>query len=149
MDGDFRVGTWLVQPNLNTVSRNGTTVRVEPKVMEVLVCLASQPGEPVSKEAILKAVWSDTFVTEDVLTRSISELRRTFQDDARESRIIQTIPKRGYRLVAAVERVNGRAPAPDPTLLGTRRRWSFAATVLGLAIASGVGLLVLSRQAWL
>ncbi len=114
MDGNFLVGTWLVQPNLNTVSYNGTTVRLEPKVMEVLVCLTSQPGEAIPKGILLKAVWPDTFVSEDVLTRSISELRRAFQDDAREPRFIETIPKRGYRLIARVERLNGSVPAGAP-----------------------------------
>ena len=63
--------------------------------MGVLVCLAQHAGEPVPREELLQAVWPDTFVTDDVLKRSISELRRVFEDDARESRIIQTIPKRG------------------------------------------------------
>jgi adenylate cyclase len=91
---------------LNAVSSNGTTVHLEPKVMEVLVCLAQHAGEPVSKEQLLQAVWPNTFVTDDVLKRSISELRRVFEDDVRESRIIQTIPKRGYRLLVPVETVN-------------------------------------------
>jgi len=66
MDGNFRLETWLVEPNLNTVSRNGTSFRLEPKVMRVLVCLAANAGKPVSKEALLEAVWPDTFVTDDV-----------------------------------------------------------------------------------
>jgi TolB-like protein/DNA-binding winged helix-turn-helix (wHTH) protein/thioredoxin-like negative regulator of GroEL len=107
VDGDFRVGPWLVKPSLNSISRNGTTVHLEPKVMEVLVCLAEHPGEPLSKEKLLQSVWADTFVSDDVLIRSISELRRVFEDDAHESRFIQTIPKRGYRLVAPVVPVNG------------------------------------------
>src|SRR5262249_41183815 len=77
-------------------------VRLEPKAMEVLVCLAQHPGETLSKEALISKVWQDTFVTDDVLAHSISELRRAFDDDAREPRIIQTILKRGYRLVAPV-----------------------------------------------
>jgi TolB-like protein/DNA-binding winged helix-turn-helix (wHTH) protein/tetratricopeptide (TPR) repeat protein len=114
MDDAFRIGTWLVQPNRNTLSYKGTTVRLEPKVMEVLVCLARLSGEPVSKHEFLKTVWPDTFVTDDVLTRSISELRRVLEDDAREPRFIETIPKRGYRLIARVERLNGSAPALEP-----------------------------------
>jgi adenylate cyclase len=99
---DFRVGPWLVAPSLNSISCKGTTVRLEPKVMEVLVCLAQHAGETLSKETLFKTVWPDTFVTDDVLTHSISELRRAFEDDPREPRFIQTIPKRGYRLVAPV-----------------------------------------------
>jgi len=106
---DFRIGSWLVQPSLNTVSQNGKTFHIEPKVMEVLVCLARHAGETLSKQTLLQTVWADTFVTDDVLTRSISELRRVFDDDAKESRFIQTISKRGYRLVASVEKGDGKA----------------------------------------
>lgn len=102
VNGDFRVGPWLVAPNQNSISCKGTTVRLEPKVMEVLVCLAEHAGETLPKETLFHTVWPDTFVTDDVLTHSISELRRAFEDDAREPHIIQTIPKRGYRLVAPV-----------------------------------------------
>ena len=121
MNGDFRVGPWLVKPGLNRISQNGSSVRVEPKVMGVLVCLASQPGEPVSKETILKTVWPDTFVSDDVLTRSVSELRRAFEDEAKDSRFIQTIPKRGYRLLAPVvavskDEANGVPPEPCPAV---------------------------------
>ena len=107
MANDFRIAAWLIEPRLSTVSCNGEIVHLEPKVMDVLVCLAQRAGEPVSKEELLQTVWPDTFVTDDVLKRSISELRRVFGDDVRESRIIQTIPKRGYRLIASVEPVNG------------------------------------------
>ena len=107
MAGYFRVGSWLVQPSLNSISQNGTSDRVERKVMEVLVCLAEHSGEAVPTEKLLQTVWPDTFVSDDVLKRSVSELRRVFEDDAHESRVIETIPKRGYRLVARVEPVNG------------------------------------------
>ena len=132
MENDFRVGPWLVQPSLNTISQNGTSTRVESKVMEVLVCLSGRPGEPVTKEELLQTVWRDTFVTDDVLKRSVSELRRAFGDDAHESRVIETIPKRGYRLIAAVQPVNGHvreAANPQPAEIRPRpsgtssRRW--------------------------
>lgn len=114
MDGDFRMGPWLVQASLNTITNDGGgTIHLEPKVMEVLVCLAAHPGELLSKEKLLETVWAGTFVTEDVLKRSISELRRVFKDDAREPQIIQTIPKRGYRLVAHVDPFE-----PDPSKSG-------------------------------
>jgi TolB-like protein len=70
--------------------------------MEVLLCLAQHPGETLSKEQLFQAVWPNITVTEDVLKRCIAELRRAFDDDAREPRIIETISKRGYRLVAPV-----------------------------------------------
>ena len=115
MNSDFRVGPWTARPSINTLSQNGTSARLEPKVMEVLVRLASEPGEVVSKENILKTVWSDTFVSDDVLIRSVSELRRVFGDDAREPQFIETIPKRGYRLVARVERLSGFPASAVPS----------------------------------
>lgn len=135
MDGQIQVGPWLVEPSLNIVSRNGTAVRVEPKVMEVLVCLAAHPGEVLSKEELLKAVWPDTFVTDDALTHCISDLRRVLEDDAREPRVIQTIPKRGYRLVASVVPTKGTQPSTQTvptTVTGAvtrrvRRLWTWAA----------------------
>ena len=105
MSGEFRVGPSLVQRSLNSIVRNGKTTHLEPKMMEVLVYLAEHQGEVVPKELLMRAVWAETFVTDDVLIRSISELRRALEDDAKEPRVIQTIPKRGYRLMVAVEQV--------------------------------------------
>jgi Tol biopolymer transport system component/DNA-binding winged helix-turn-helix (wHTH) protein len=99
----FRVGKLHhVEPALNSVSGPAGALRLEPKVMQVLVCLAQHAPNVVAKEQLIRTVWSDTFVTDDVLTRSISELRRVFGDDAREPRFIETIPKSGYRLIAPV-----------------------------------------------
>ena len=103
MDGDLQVGRWLIQPKLNCISGNGKTAHVEPKAMQVLVYLAEHGGEVMPKERIIQAVWPDTFVTDDVLTRAISELRHAFGDDARDPRVLQTIPKGGYRLIAPVD----------------------------------------------
>ena len=77
--------------------------------MQVLVCLAEQQGEVVSKEQLIHTVWADTFVTDHVLTHSISELRRAFEDDAKQPRVIETVPKGGYRLIASVIRGSPQA----------------------------------------
>jgi DNA-binding winged helix-turn-helix (wHTH) protein len=99
MVGDFRVGRWLVQPSLNNISFEGVNVHLEPKVMEVLVCLAQHAGETLPKEKLIETVWADRFVSDDVLKRCISQLRHALEDNAREPHVIQTIHKRGYRLV--------------------------------------------------
>jgi Tol biopolymer transport system component/DNA-binding winged helix-turn-helix (wHTH) protein len=98
----FHLGPWLVTPKLNRVDRNGTICHLEPKVMQVLVCLADANGDVVSKEKILETVWPGVFVTEDGLKRCVSELRRAFGDDARNSSVIETISKGGYRLIFPV-----------------------------------------------
>jgi len=82
--------------------------------MGVLLCLAKHPGETVSKEQLFHAIWPDIVVTEDVLKRCIAELRRAFDDNAREPRVIETISKRGYRLVAPVT-ARSASPAPAET----------------------------------
>jgi DNA-binding winged helix-turn-helix (wHTH) protein/predicted ATPase len=111
MRKEFRIGPWLAQPSLNIISKEGVTVHVEPKVMEVLVCLAQRAGELVRKEELMHAVWPATFVTDDAVKRCVSELRRVFDDDPREPRFIETIPKRGYRMIAAIE-LTSEAAAP-------------------------------------
>src|SRR5579872_2227602 len=110
MEHDFQLEGWVVSPQLNSLRCADRMVRVEPKVMQVLVCLADS-ADVVSKEKLMQTVWADTFVTDDVLTRSISELRKAFEDDRKNPRYIQTIPKGGYRLIAPVEEVR-RAPSP-------------------------------------
>ena len=114
MQGDFRINDWLVQPQINSVERDGKTWHLEPKVMQVLVHLALHPKEVLSKERLLEAVWHDTFVGDDVLVRCISEIRYVFGDDPKSSRIIQTIPKGGYRLIAAVTPVSPELVVPHP-----------------------------------
>jgi len=98
----FRVGEWLVEPDLNRITKGNREVGVEPKVLEVLICLAEVGGQVLSKEKIVRTVWPDTYVSDGILSYSISELRRAFGDDARNPHIIETIPRKGYRLIAPV-----------------------------------------------
>lgn len=113
VQGDFRIGGWTVHPRVNAMERDGETVHLEPKIMQVLVRLASDPGEVVTREQLRTAVWPDVFVGEDVLIRAVSELRRAFADDARNPRTIQTVPKVGYRLVAEISHT------PEPSRNGS------------------------------
>jgi DNA-binding winged helix-turn-helix (wHTH) protein len=113
VQGDFRIDGWLIQPQINSVEKEGKTWHLEPKVMQVLLHLASHPNEVLSKDRLLEAVWHNTFVGDDVLVRCISEIRYVFGDDPKSSRVIQTIPKGGYRLIGAItaEVSNDVAPA--------------------------------------
>lgn len=116
MRGDYRIGDWLIHPRINSMEKDGETVHLEPKVMQVLLALASEPGEVVTRERLRTTVWPDVFVGEDVLIRAISELRRAFSDDPREPNVIQTVPKVGYRLITSVslaqpESANGSDPS--------------------------------------
>ena len=98
----FTVGDWQVLPDLNRLRRGGELVEVEPRVMAVLEELAREPGRVVTREDLHRTVWRDVIVTDDALHRCIRELRRLFGDDARSPAFIETISKRGYRLIAPV-----------------------------------------------
>jgi DNA-binding winged helix-turn-helix (wHTH) protein/TolB-like protein len=152
MAGGFRVAEWAVEPQLNNLERNGQAVRLEPKVMQVLVCLAEHQGELVTKEQLIRAVWADTFVTDDVLTRCISELRKALNDDPKQPRFIETIPKGGYRLIAPVHRTQDSSLAPGLEIgadsSAPRRRTALVATAVALlAIAIVVAVALLRKPA--
>src|SRR6476659_6468307 len=102
LTADLRVGDWLVQPSLGRISRNGQTVTVRAKVMDLLVFLATRPGLVVSKDDLLDGVWGTRDVSESALTRTVTELRQAFGDDVEAPHLLETIPKRGYRLIAPV-----------------------------------------------
>lgn len=89
----------LIQPKLNRIQHGGETIQIEPRVMDVLNVLVQRAGQPVTREELFDTVWADTVVTDDTLTRCIGELRKIFGDDARNPRIIETIPRVGYRLI--------------------------------------------------
>lgn len=77
------------------VHRDGEILHLEPKSMAVLLELVQQPDQTVSREALHNAVWPRGYVSDDVLTRCISQLRRVFDDSPRESTYIATVPRRG------------------------------------------------------
>lgn len=124
MDGAFRVGEWRVEPQLNTIADGNGETHLEPKAMKVLIYLAEHPGQVIAKERLIQAVWPDTFVTDDVLTHAVWELRKALGDDVKAPRYIQTIPKGGYRMVAVLARENvpvTEFPSPAPGPVHTQR----------------------------
>ncbi len=126
---DFQMDGWLVQPTLGRMTRGGTIVRLRPQLMDLLCCLALRAGRTLTKEEIFERVWPDHFIADTGLARCVAELRHVFDDDAREPRVIETIPKRGYRLLADIVFVdepapangNGHAAAPDSDANGADR----------------------------
>jgi len=102
LEGPFTVGDWLVAPDFNRLSKDGESVQIELKLMEVLVHLAERPGELVTKRELIDAVWEVEVISDGTLTRAIALLRKALRDDARRPRFIETIPKRGYRFIAPV-----------------------------------------------
>lgn len=124
----FSLNDWTVEPDRLLIVRGGQSVRLEPKGMALLCSLASRPGAVVTKEELLATVWNDVVVGDDVLTTAMHQLRRALGDDHRTPRYIETIPRRGYRLVARMQPLRPR-PA------SRRVRTAIAAAAL-LAIAA-------------
>ncbi|NNF58855.1 MAG: hypothetical protein HKN04_11520 [Rhodothermaceae bacterium] len=137
----FQLGSMVrVLPSLHQIHRNGTVEKVEPRLMRVLCLLAAQPGEVVSREDLLDAVWPDGYAQDEALTQAISKLRRALGDRARDARMIETIPKAGYRLIAPVEiepdASDFIAPSPSAFLPSRLRPAIWGGAVLaGLALA--------------
>jgi len=132
----FRVGIWEVRPRRNELVSGQETRHLEPKAMDLLVFMTSNAPEVVSKNAIIDSVWEGRIISEGTLTNTIAELRRALGDDARHPRYIETIPKRGYRLVATVEPVSS-STGDDERASSRRQRAVFffaIATVLLAAV---------------
>ena len=106
----FRLGDWFVEPALNRISRDGSSYQLPLKVMDVLVFLAEHAGTTMPKRHIIDVVWRTEFITENTLTQAIADLRRVLGDNARDPQFIETITKRGYRLIAEVEIFDDAAP---------------------------------------
>ncbi len=143
----FRVGEWDVDPTLSEVRRQDDTRSLEPRLMELLVYLATRAGETVSRQELLDGVWGDRIVVEAVLTEGISQLRRVFGDDPKNPRYIRTVHRRGYRLVAPVEWLDVAAASGDPVTppaagRGSSARWlswlGFGALILILFVLAAL-----------
>ncbi len=116
--GNFVVGEWFVEPDLDRVSRDGVSVHVRPKLMDLLVYLARNTGRTVPHEELLAGIWpGQRFMASTALPRCIAELRQTLGDRATGSTVIQTIPKRGYRLIARVRSAPDALTACAPQLV--------------------------------
>ena len=130
----LNVGEWSVDPATNDISRGDERVHLEPKVVDLLLALAGHAGQVVSREELLSQVWPGVVVGDDVLTQGVIKLRKALGDASGEPTYIQTIPKRGYRLIAEVSRP-GRATAPADS----RRRLYWIAGVFVLVAVAALG----------
>jgi Tol biopolymer transport system component/DNA-binding winged helix-turn-helix (wHTH) protein len=111
---NFSAGEALIQPSLNRISIHGRVAQVEPKVMQVLILMAERPGTVISRETFLDTVWAGTVADDYLLNRSVSELRKIFDDDPQAPRYIETIRKSGYRLIAPIAPAKVAAAIASP-----------------------------------
>jgi DNA-binding winged helix-turn-helix (wHTH) protein/TolB-like protein/tetratricopeptide (TPR) repeat protein len=108
-EADFLVAGVRIKPTACEVSAGGRRVRLQPRVMQVLVALARAGGRPVSRQALIEVCWGRVTVSEDALNRCIQRLRRLAETEAKRAFTIETIPRLGYRLA-----VGSDEDAADP-----------------------------------
>ncbi len=110
----FVLGGWLVQPQRNRLQwlqpdqqgdETETDIRLEPRLMHLLCLLAGQAGEVLDRDCLMQKLWPKVIVNENSLTRAVSDLRRELKRHDPGFNVIETIPKRGYRLTTAIEDV--------------------------------------------
>jgi transcriptional activator of cad operon len=141
----IRVGEWIVEPALDTITRGGETQKLEPRTMRLLLCLADSAGTVVSIERLLDDVWAGVIVSPASVYQAVSQLRRLLGDTERDPTYIATVPRKGYRLIATVSPFD--APNPDSiasppsaitapaTTDALSRRWRLA-IMLGIALVA-------------
>ena len=114
--------------------RSGEMVALYPKAIDVLISLIECQGQVATKQELLERVWPDTFVEESTLTRSISVLRKALGDTPEGHAFILTVPKRGYRFVAAVRKESADSASGPPSLPGPISAAPKPSSVTGAAV---------------
>ncbi len=134
----LQIADWQVLPDRLLVRRGNEKHALEPRLMEVLVQLALRPGVVISRQDLLDEVWGETVVQEEALTQAVSQIRRILGDDPRQPTLIETVPKRGYRLLATVTPL---PPNTETAAEGSRRfplRAAAFLAVLGVGLVLGL-----------
>jgi DNA-binding winged helix-turn-helix (wHTH) protein len=147
----LRIGDWHVDPVLKQLSRGDEVVRVDPRNMRVLLLLASRPGEVVSQSEIERIVWSGAVVTPNSVYQSIAQLRRALGEDKSSRRYIETVSRKGYRLIVPVHPDSGTPGSVDrvPELVRaptSRRTLAGIAGIAAVVVAGVVAFVLITRD---
>lgn len=104
----FQINDWVLCIDENKLYRQDREVSAEPRLINLLHFLAEHAGEVFGREELIQHVWDGAIVTDQVVTQSIFELRKLLRDGREENlSYVVTVPKRGYKLVANVQRLDG------------------------------------------
>ena len=102
---NFEFGEFLLDAKEKVLLRDGKPLPITPKVFQLLSVLVENYGHLVEKDELMKSVWTDSFVEEGNIAYTIRLLRKSLGDDSQNPRFIETVPRRGYRFIADVRRV--------------------------------------------
>jgi DNA-binding winged helix-turn-helix (wHTH) protein len=133
----FRAEDFEFDPGTGEVHRGGSINRLEPQPAALLALLMSRPGELVTRQEAIRALWGDhTSVSfQDGLNYSVRQIRIAINDQVRQPRYVETIPRRGYRFVAPVDGLSAPANRSRNLPGRTARRW-MAAALCGVLLAA-------------
>ena len=137
LQGGFNLGEWEILPDQGVMRRGDTEVRPEPQTWRVLMLLAKYDGTLVTRDNLVDEVWGGRAVAEDPINRAIREVRKSLGDSAHDPTYVETLHKRGYRLLVPVEL--HKAKEDDPVIVEPGpgpRLWKFAAIILVLGIVA-------------
>src|SRR5580693_5447203 len=120
----FRFASYELDLQTGVLRKDGIRIRCQEQPLQVLAALAERPGELVTREELRQRVWpKDTFVDFDhALNTAIKKIRAALNDDADAPRYIETVPRRGYRLMAPVEQELASPAAVAPPVRAKYRR---------------------------
>ena len=135
MAGSFVFEQFVLDPDDRQLKRGGNPVELNGRYFDALALLVRESGKLVSKDRFLDEVWRGVPVTDEALTQCVRTLRRQLGDDAARPRFIETVPKHGYRFIAAVDCMEADGPRTVPAAAATP---SWQGTLL-LAIAGTIG----------
>ncbi|MCL6699205.1 transcriptional regulator [Sphingomonas sp. NSE70-1] len=99
----LRFGSFQLDPGERQLRQDGKPVEINGRYLDALTLMVREPGKLISKDRFLDEVWRGVPVTDEALTQCIKTLRKQLGDDAAQPRFIETIPKHGYRFIAAVD----------------------------------------------
>lgn len=128
LDTPFRIGCWTVKPADGMIENGNESRRLQPRVMQVLCRLADDARTVVPRETLLADVWEGRAMSDEPLHRCIAELRSALGDDCKNSHVIETVPRRGYRLLLAKREAGKRG----------FWRWRIGASVLLLGLVAAM-----------
>jgi TolB-like protein/DNA-binding winged helix-turn-helix (wHTH) protein/cytochrome c-type biogenesis protein CcmH/NrfG len=136
-----QIGEWIAHPALDCISRGTETQKLEPRAMRLLLCLAESAGAVVSVDRLLAEVWTDVVVGSASVYQAVSQLRKNLGDVDPNPTYIVTVPRKGYRLIAPVQRVSApvhttQAPVMLLRTATPRRSWVVAGAFVALALAA-------------
>ncbi len=107
LTNEFKLGEFIANRSLNTLVRAESSISVEPKVMEVLYYLASRANQVISRQQLMDNLWQSQ-VSDGAVSRVVGLLRKALEDNSESPLYIQTVAKKGYRLIAEVESISGQ-----------------------------------------